>query len=152
MWLSRELLGLVTPAVYCTEPWWTQTTTGGDCRTADGQAKSDRSCNTSTHPSGMSLALIQNTILRHPSIKLLSSPGCHFRQLCDPPPLHPPPAFHPAARFSSPESTPLSTKLQKTIDSIGEFPVLTQLHHLTKYFFITMDSSLQILSFSLCTW
>ena len=32
-------------------PWWTQNATGGDCRTADGRAKLDRSRNTTdTYP------------------------------------------------------------------------------------------------------
>ena len=43
MRLSREFLGLATPAVYHTVLWQTQNTTGGGCRTADGGAKPDRS-------------------------------------------------------------------------------------------------------------
>ena len=35
-----------TPAVYHTVPWLTQNATGGGYRTADGGAKTDRSCNT----------------------------------------------------------------------------------------------------------
>ena len=38
-------------AVYRTAPWRTQTATGGDCWTADGGAKPDRSRNTAdTYP------------------------------------------------------------------------------------------------------
>ena len=35
MWLSRELLGLVTPVVNRTAPWLTQNASGGGCRMAE---------------------------------------------------------------------------------------------------------------------
>ena len=41
----RELLGIATPAVERTAPWWTQNAIGGGCWMVDGGAKPDQSCN-----------------------------------------------------------------------------------------------------------
>lgn len=88
-----------------------------------------------------------------PTTALLSvAVSCHFRHSSDPPPPHPPPALHLVdARINSPVArSPGSLFLHhlhhhhlhhKCLDSIRGGVSYSKIHHLPKYFFITMETN-----------